>query len=99
MVLAPKRFPPYHTAHRAFVGIMAPGRAMFTSKIDDLQVQFVPFILWEEPLAVFLSLHYVFSIGKPPAVYQAMNVCVNRKSQMSKSLRHHHRGGLVPYTR
>ena len=65
-------------------------RAVFPSVEDDLQVQVIPALTREEAFGVSFRLLDVFSVGKPPAVHQAVDVGIHGEGWNPKCLRHHH---------
>jgi hypothetical protein len=81
---------------RAYGAVASPGAAVFAAVEDDLEMQFVPALLWKGALQIFLGLHYVFAIGQFPALSETMNMSVDGESWNSKGLAHDDRGGLMP---
>ena len=77
--------------------LRAAGGGVLAAVEDDLQVELVPLVLWEEPLGVALGLLHVLPVGEIPAVHQAVDVGVDREGRDAEGLRHDHRRRLVPH--
>ena len=68
---------------------------MLSSVKDDAKVKFVPTVLGEQALEVFLDLLDGFPRTQFPALRQPMNMRVHREGGDPEGLGHDDRGGLV----
>lgn len=62
---------------------------MFATIENDLQVQAIPRVSWEEFFKISLGLHDVFSRSEFPPRGEAVDVGVHGKSGHAKRLGHH----------
>src|SRR6478752_6484897 len=89
----------YKAANGTSGRVMVACRAIFSGKINDLQMQFVPKALWKNPLEIVFGLLYCFASGEPPAFSTTVDMSVNRKCLLPKGLTHHYRGRFMSYSR
>ena len=74
---------------------MAAGRAVLAAEVDDLQVQGVPVLGGEQPLAVPFGLRDVLASRQAPAIDQAVDMGVDWEGRHAEVLRHDYLRGLV----
>ncbi len=82
-------------AEEAFFSVAASGGAMFAAVEDDLEVEFVPGVAWEEFFEVAFGLDDVFTGGEFPACGEAVDVGIDGKGGDAEGLGHDDGGGFV----
>ena len=75
--------------------MFAARRTMLACKVNHLQMEFDPIFALEKLLEVLLDSLNGFSFAQPPSPRAPVDVRVDRKRRLMKSLRHHDRGCLV----
>ena len=86
-------------ANAAYVSIATASRAVFPAVENDLQMELVPDRFVKELLEVHFGLHNGTTVGKPPSLSEPVDMCVDGKGRMAKTLTHYNRSRFVPHTR
>lgn len=67
--------------------------------MDDLKVDFTPFLFWEQSFQIFFRLNDCFPIAQPPSVGASMDVGVDWEGRLVECLGHYDRGCFVAHSR
>jgi len=66
-------------ANLTYSPIASTRATILSAVIDNLEMQLVPGIFWEQTLKILLGLPNILSRGQAPALSQSMDVCIHRK--------------------